>query len=107
MKKFAVAFALMMFVTSAAFASTTTDRIHASKMLIERVTGFEVTDFWSWDYQEKLSSGPNNKVWATAGSVELGNDGVKRKFLCHFVAADLTPLRLQMGNDVLYSIIGW
>lgn len=108
MKKFLVAFSLIIFLASSvASASTTTDRIHASKMFIEQITGFEVTDFWAMDYQEKLSSGAKNKVWATAGSVELGNDGVKRRFLCHFVAETLAPLRLQLGNQVLYTAVGW
>lgn len=105
MKKFLVAFSLIIFLTnSVAFASTLTERITASKLLIQRVTGYEVTDFWAMDFREATSD--DGTVLVTRGSVELGNDGVKRRFMCHFVASNLTPLRLQIGNNVLYSVTG-
>lgn len=93
-----------MMITSAVSAGLT-ENIHASKMAIQRITGRQVTDFYSLSYDERLS--PDKSVLMTQGAVELNNDGIKRLFWCHFDARNLALLRLKIDSQLLYSVIGW
>ena len=105
MKKFVAVLFALMFVTSVASASSSFENILASKTFIQRVTGMQITDFWSWEFKQNLTA--DKKMLMTSGAVELNNDGVKRLFWCHFDSIDLTPLRLKIGGQVLYSVLGW
>lgn len=92
-----------MLITSTVSAGTT-ENIFATRTAIQRVTGRQITDFYSLSYDERLS--PDKTVLMTQGAVELNGDGIKRLFWCHFDARNLTLLRLKIDSQLLYSVIG-
>jgi len=75
---------------------------------IERFTGREVTGKYLGEYKEHEPYVKDGILMVeTSGFVELGNDGYKRRFWCHFRKNTGDLLRLKIDGDVLYSVLGW